>query len=114
MLTEKQKQDFKADLRSGRVRFIYLKADLSKRVAKGTLNLDYIPADKQPAGKGKPNESQLRYWDIDKDGWRAAKWEDILWVEGMGCVNEGYKDDLDLLTKACLITKSNGDGDDIC
>ena len=73
-------------LLNGEVNFTFIKKDGSRRVAKGTLDLDRVPEqDKQFKGDGadkEPNPNLVSYYDIEKLGWRCCKTDSIVEVEG--------------------------------
>ena len=55
------------------VTFSYWKKDGTIREARGTLDLQRIPADKHPKGNqsAKVNHSIVNYFDLDKQEWRS-------------------------------------------
>lgn len=62
-------------LHDGIVNFEYEKKDGTKRQAKGTLQETHIPTEQLPKNEseddGRANGTNLKYWDLDKDAWRA-------------------------------------------
>ena len=63
-------------LQKGAVEFEFEKVDGSIREAKGTLNPSLIPEDQLPKteveeGEASPYGTNLRYWDLDRNAWRA-------------------------------------------
>lgn len=69
---------FREMLKRGIVKFSYYKINdviLTRviRPARGTLNLELIPADKQPKDSPLyvPNWSSIAYFDLDVQGWRS-------------------------------------------
>ena len=73
-------EELKKKLLEGVVEFSYTKKDGSLRTAKGTLCMDNIPEDQHPNGNGIVVPGVLRYYDLNSEGWRSFK-EDNL-VEG--------------------------------
>jgi hypothetical protein len=71
-------------LHSGIVKFSYKKVDGSTRIARGTLNKSVCEELKSYYdNRGDKEERQvpdniLRYWDVEKNGWRSTKFENIL------------------------------------
>lgn len=77
-------------LKAGKTNFVFIKKDGSRRAAVGTTNPDLIPLDllgsqKTPEQSLEEQRSQgiVRYFDIEKEGWRSCKVENILEIEGM-------------------------------
>lgn len=60
-------------LREGVVDFEYEKKDGTLREAKGTLSPNHIPEDQHPQSDREKdlNGSNLKYWDLDRNAWRA-------------------------------------------
>ena len=73
-------EELKKKLLEGVVEFSYTKKDGSLRTAKGTLRMGNIPEDQHPNGNGTSVPGVLRYYDLNSEGWRSFK-EDNL-VEG--------------------------------
>lgn len=76
-------------LHQGEVNFVFKKKDGSRRAAVGTTNPDLIPLDllgsqKTPEQSLEEQRSQgiVRYFDLEKEGWRSCKVENILEVDG--------------------------------
>ena len=76
-------------LHQGEVNFVFKKVDGSRRAAVGTTNPDLIPLDllgsqKTPEQSLEEQRSQgiVRYFDIEKEGWRSCKVENIINVDG--------------------------------
>ena len=64
-------------MRAGIVRFAYEKADGTLRKACGTLH-DVAATVK---GTGRPNDAlTIRYYDVEADGWRSFKVENLVTV----------------------------------
>jgi hypothetical protein len=69
-------EELRTFLREGHVSFEYEKKDGTMRQATGTLKADDIPDEQLPKDKSEeeikdPNGSNLKYWDLEKDAWRA-------------------------------------------
>ena len=71
----------KQGLKEGKVIFSFVKTDSTKRIAKGTNNLDMIPATKRPTGSStkKSNPLQVRYYDLEKQSFRSFLASNILY-----------------------------------
>lgn len=69
--------EFKTALNNGVVKFSFTKKDGTVREAVGTTKLSYIGAlDQNALPKGTENQSNkpsdiIRYYDLDKQGWRS-------------------------------------------
>jgi hypothetical protein len=67
-------ENLKEQLKNGIVEFSYTKKDGSIRLAHGTTNLDIIKeynAEPKGASDRQLNDSVVRYFDIDAQGWRS-------------------------------------------
>lgn len=71
-------------MQDGEVRFAYRKKSGELRVARGTTNLEYIPAESHPTGTGPEKSNTQAYWDLNVDGWRAFNPLCLVWVENAG------------------------------
>lgn len=60
-------------MKSANVEFIYKKVDGSLRKAIGTLNVDYKSTGERPTNFG-----VFTYFDVEADGWRSAKAENLI------------------------------------
>ena len=58
-------------LNEGRVTFTYRKADGTTRKATGTTNNSLIPAAAQATSTNTDASAQVRYYDLDRNGWRS-------------------------------------------
>lgn len=58
-------------LHEGEVTFEYTKRDGSIRKALGTLNFEKIPETMQPKDSSTYSATNLRYFDLEKEGWRS-------------------------------------------
>jgi hypothetical protein len=65
--------DLRERLRSGFVRFSFVKKDGSLREVHGTVNLHNVPVTDHPTGHGNPSENTIRFWDLLTSGWRSAQ-----------------------------------------
>ena len=71
--------EFKTALNNGVVKFSFTKKDGTVREAVGTTKLDYIGSiDQNALPKGTENQSKkpldiIRYYDLDKQGWRSFR-----------------------------------------
>lgn len=69
-------------LREGVVSVKFTKKDGDVRDMKCTLLTSHIPEDKQPKGTSGPiDESVVRVYDIDADGWRSFVLANVISVE---------------------------------
>ena len=76
-------------LNDGEVKFVFKKADGSRRAAVGTTNIDLIPFDMlgshltpEQSLEEQRTRGVVRYFDIEKQSWRSCKVENILEIEG--------------------------------
>ena len=81
-------------LQRGIVKFSYYKINdeiLTRviRPARGTLNLELIPPDKQPKGSPlyTPNYSTMAYYDLDVQGWRSFKLDCLHTIDSYAILN---------------------------
>ena len=69
----------KKELHKRTVKFKYNKKDGSVREAKGTLNSFIYGKENEPAGSSRSvSENQIRYFDIDANGWRSFLVENLI------------------------------------
>ena len=72
----------KQELYKREVKFSYLKKDGSVREARGTLNSEVYGKDNEPLGSGRIiPENQIRYYDLDAQGWRSFLSENLIGFE---------------------------------
>lgn len=72
----------KQELYKREVKFSYLKKDGSVREARGTLNSEVYGKDNEPSGSGHIiPENQIRYYDLDAQGWRSFLSENLIGFE---------------------------------
>jgi hypothetical protein len=64
--------ELKELLREQRVSFEFKKKDGTDRIAFGTLKEEFIPEEKRPKTKSKRKTTNLRFFDLDKNGWRSV------------------------------------------
>jgi WYL_2, Sm-like SH3 beta-barrel fold len=73
-------------LKSNVVQIKFLKVDGTERTMNCTLKEEYIkPFDKKTDRVKEPKDGLLSVWDIDNDGWRSFKVENLIsytFVEG--------------------------------
>lgn len=81
-------------LQRGIVKFSYYKINdviLTRviRPARGTLNPELIPADKQPKDSPlyTPNYSTMAYYDLDVQGWRSFKLDCLHTIDSYATLN---------------------------
>ena len=66
-------------MHDGAVSFTYLKKDGSERTARGTLNIDTMGHENAPKGvQTTSNDTTTRYYDLNSEGWRSCKIENLL------------------------------------
>ena len=74
-------ENLKTALNESRVRVEFTKIDGSSRSMLCTWNSADVPSSKSPSGKKKTNDSVLSVFDLEKQGWRRIKIENIRsWV----------------------------------
>ena len=66
-------EDLRARLRTGIVKFAFMKLDGTLREVNGTSNLSNIPATSHPNGNGNPSPNALRFFDFNVGGWRSLR-----------------------------------------
>ena len=73
------KQELTALLENTVVEVEFTKVNGDLRKMKCTKNLDSIPSEKHPIGKGVKvyNEDVIRVYDVDADGWRSFRADSI-------------------------------------
>ena len=74
-------KDFKQMLRENfETKFKYTKKDGSEREARGTLNTDMVPESAQPKGtqSWETADDIVKYYDLDKEGWRSFHWDQFV------------------------------------
>lgn len=72
----------KEKMRSGEVKFTYLKKDGSERTARGTLNIDIMGTENAPKGTGDVyNDNVTRYFDLNSNGWRSFINSELINIE---------------------------------
>ena len=72
-------RELKRELRNREVKFKYWKKDGSVRDARGTLNSEVYGKENEPSGSNRPvPENQVRYYDLDAQGWRSFLTENLI------------------------------------
>lgn len=71
-------KDFKRALKNNIVEFSFTKKDGTTREAKGTLLESYITVSSTSTNTRKKPEGIVAYWDLDKEGWRSFKQENLI------------------------------------
>lgn len=67
------------ELKTGIKKFSFTKVDGTIREAQGTRNIDIITeADALPKGVVKDTDNVIRYYDVDKVGWRSFKVDNFI------------------------------------
>lgn len=82
--------NLKNRLANGEVNFEYKKKDGTTRTARGTLRMDMIPKSYWPVMRPTAPEN-IRYWDLDSEGWRSFIPENFIRIVGM--VQESQRDE---------------------
>lgn len=74
--------ELKEKLRNGEAKFTYKKKNGEERTARGTLNKEIYGEANEPKGTAKSMpENQIRYFDLDSNGWRSFIAENLVSVE---------------------------------
>lgn len=74
--------ELKEKLRNGEARFTYKKKNGDERTARGTLKKEIYGEANEPKGTAKSvPENQIRYFDLDSNGWRSFIAENLVSVE---------------------------------
>lgn len=67
------------ELKTGIKKFSFTKVDGTIREANGTCNIDIISEENAlPKGVIKDNDNVIRYYDVDKGGWRSFKVDNFI------------------------------------
>lgn len=78
---ESEREQFKSWLKShlvmGEVKIKFLKKDNTMRDMRCTLGPGYLPVTEEKEVKRKENPEVLAVWDMDKDAWRAVRYDAI-------------------------------------
>lgn len=75
-------KNLKEELRKRVVKFKYTKKDGSERDAYGTLNVDIMGKENTPIGTDRKfPDNQIRYYDLDSNGWRSFLTENLISYE---------------------------------
>lgn len=75
IMTEDEKLNFKELLKSNIVEVEFTKINGEQRVMNCTLLESYLPPT--DSTKSKSQDNSLAVWDIDKNGWRSFRYENI-------------------------------------
>lgn len=67
----------KSHLAMGEVKIKFLKKDNTMRDMRCTLGAGYLPVTEEKEIKRKENPEVLAVWDMDKDAWRAVRYDAI-------------------------------------
>jgi len=74
---DKFKGWIKSHLAMGEVKIKFLKKDNTMRDMRCTLGAGYLPVTEEKEIKRKENPEVLTVWDMDKDAWRAVRYDAI-------------------------------------
>lgn len=75
----KMVSELKQKMRNGTVKFKYFKKNGDIREAVGTLNSDVYGEENKPNGNGgKTPDNQIRYFDVNSNGWRSFLIENFI------------------------------------
>ena len=78
---ESEREQFKSWIKShlakGEVKIKFLKKDNTMRDMRCTLGAGYLPVTEEKEVKRKENPEVLAVWDMDKDAWRAVRYDAI-------------------------------------
>ena len=71
--------ELKRELRTREVKFSYYKKDGSVREARGTLKSEIYGKENEPSSNGREfPDNQIRYYDLDSNGWRSFLAENLI------------------------------------
>jgi uncharacterized protein YgiM (DUF1202 family) len=74
--------ELKKKLHEGAVEFSYKKKNGDIRDAVGTLNSEVYGDENKPKGTGyEADESQIRYYDLNSEGWRSFIAENLISIK---------------------------------
>lgn len=78
-LMEYMVRNLKSEMRKREVKFRYNKKNGELREALGTLNSEIYGKENEPNGTGKfVPENQVRYYDLNSQGWRSFIAENLI------------------------------------
>lgn len=78
------REQLKDQLRSGVTTITFTKVDGSERVMKATLDRSLLPEQmdvEEYISEKRQNEDVLAVWDVEKEGWRSFRLENVIRVE---------------------------------
>lgn len=79
--SESDRELFKSWIKShlvmGEMKIKFLKKDNTMRDMRCTLSAGYLPVTEEKEVKRKENPEVLAVWDMDKDAWRAVRYDAI-------------------------------------
>ena len=78
------KEEISSVLQKGVATVSFKKVDGNIRIMECTLNAGMIPPPKEPKKTDRvktPNNAVLSVWDVNKDGWRSFRVENVFAVE---------------------------------
>ena len=79
--SDSDRELFKSWLRShlvmGEMKIKFIKKDETLRVMRCTLGAGYLPVTEEKEIKRKENTEVLAVWDLDKNAWRAVRYDTI-------------------------------------
>jgi hypothetical protein len=68
-------------LKRGKVTFFFKKKDGTLRMAIGTTQLRFVPAEKHPKGLREPSPLVVTYFDILKKDWRSVSISEEIFIQ---------------------------------
>ena len=74
-------EEFKNSLRENfETKFKFTKKNGEERIARGTLHKEMIPESATPSGTQtwQDPDDIVKYYDLDKEGWRSFRWEQFV------------------------------------
>lgn len=78
------REQLKDQLRSGVTTITFTKVDGTERVMKATLDRSLLPEQmdvEEYISEKRQNEDVLAVWDVEKEGWRSFRLENVTRVE---------------------------------
>lgn len=78
------REQLKDQLRTGVTTITFTKVDGTERVMKATLDRSLLPEQmdvEEYISEKRQNEDVLAVWDVEKEGWRSFRLENVIRVE---------------------------------
>ena len=81
-IVQQMVRELKNEMHKREVKFKYTKKNGDLREARGTLSSEIYGSENEPSGSGRAvPENQVRYFDLDSNGWRSFIEENLISFE---------------------------------